>query len=57
MIPALSKIADRLDELAKAADDLHPIDPHEIRVCTIQLRAQIEMAGRDLHTSNNERAE
>lgn len=52
---ALEKIAARLEALASAADHAYPIDPHEIRVCAVQVRAQIEMRDADLHT--HERAE
>ncbi len=40
---AIEKIAARLRDLAAAADEQHPIDPHEVNVCVSQLLAQVEM--------------
>lgn len=43
MNSALERIAERLEALSEAADGMHPIDPHEVHVCAVQLRAQVEM--------------
>ncbi len=43
MIRALEKIAASLRDLAAAADESHPIDPHEVNVCAVQILAQAEM--------------
>ena len=48
MILALERIAERLEELSKAADELHPMDPHQVHVCAVQLRAQAEMIRKGL---------
>lgn len=53
MMRALETIAARLEALASAADEQHPIDPHAVRVCAVQVRAQAEMIGADLHTSSD----
>jgi len=45
---ALERIAERLEALSAAADELHPIDPHEVHVCAVQLRAQVEMIRKGL---------
>ncbi len=43
MIRALERIAERLEALSAAADELHPIDPHQVHVCVVQILAQAEM--------------
>lgn len=40
---ALHKIERRLDALAEASDDQHPIDPHELRIVARQVQAQAEI--------------
>lgn len=45
---ALHKIERRLDAIAEAADDQHPIDPHELRVIARQIEAQAEMLEKGL---------
>lgn len=47
---ALHKIERHLDALAEAADDQHPIDPHELRVIARQIEAQAEILEQGLAT-------
>lgn len=48
MIRALEKIAAELEALARDADAEHPIDPHEVTIAVVRIRAQADMIAKGL---------
>ena len=45
---ALRKIETELAGLSAAADALHPVDPHEVRIAAIQVGCQAELLEKGL---------
>ena len=48
MARALRKIEGEMAALVAAADELHPVDPHEVKVAAIRIGCQAELLEKGL---------